>query len=156
MELFTRAYDHPDSVKLIAELQQVFVVRYGGEDHTPVDPAQFAAPLGHFVVGYLDDAPVACGGWRAHDEARDSLRPGDAEIKRMYTTDSARGRGLSRVVLAGLESSARAAGRTRMVLETGRPQPEAIGLYQSSGYRRIDNFGYYRENPDSLCFAKEL
>ncbi|MEV0680394.1 GNAT family N-acetyltransferase [Actinosynnema sp. NPDC050436] len=143
-------------MKLIAELQQVFVVRYGGEDDTPVDPAQFAAPLGHFVVGYLDGVPVACGGWRARDGADDPLRPGDAEIKRMFTTGSVRGRGLSRAVLAGLESSARAAGRTRVVLETGLPQPEAIGLYQSSGYRRIDNFGYYRENPDSLCFAKEL
>lgn len=156
MELCTRAYDHPDSVKLIAELQQVFKVRYGDEDVTPVDPAQFAPPLGHFVVGYLDGVPVACGGWRAHDEARDSLRPGDAEIKRMYVVDGLRGRGLARTLLAALEDEARAAGRKRMVLETGTRQPEAIGLYTSSGYRRIDNFGVYRDDPESLCFAKEL
>nr|WP_121226353.1 GNAT family N-acetyltransferase [Saccharothrix variisporea] len=156
MELFTRAYDHPDSVKLIADLQQVFVVRYGDEDVTPVDPAQFAAPRGHFVVGYLDGVPVACGGWRAHDVADGSIRPGDAEIKRMYTVDSVRGRGLSRQVLAELESSARAVGRTRMILETGTRQPEAIGLYESSGYERIDNFGVYRDHPESLCFGKEL
>ncbi|WP_375296008.1 GNAT family N-acetyltransferase [Saccharothrix sp.] len=138
------------------DLQEVYVVRYGHEDVTPVDPAQFAAPLGHFVVGYLDGAPVACGGWRAHDVADGSVRPGDAEIKRMYTADSVRGRGLSRVVLAELESSARAAGRRRMILETGTRQPEAIRLYQTSGYERIDNFGVYRHDPDSLCFAKEL
>ncbi|MGM1064647.1 GNAT family N-acetyltransferase [Saccharothrix sp. Mg75] len=156
MELCTLPYDHPDSVKLIAELQQVFVVRYGDEDVTPVDPAQFSAPLGHFVVGYLDGAPVACGGWRAHDVAEDSLRPGDAEIKRMYVVDALRGRGLSRLVLAELEDAARAAGRTRMVLETGTRQPEAIGLYEASGYARIDNFGVYRHHPDSLCYAKEL
>ncbi|RKT57106.1 GNAT family N-acetyltransferase [Saccharothrix australiensis] len=156
MELCTRAYGHPDAVRLIARLQQVFVVRYGDEDVTPVDPAQFAAPRGHFVVGYLDREPVACGGWRAHDVAVDSIRPGDAEIKRMYTVDSVRGKGFARVVLAGLESAARAAGRTRMVLETGTRQPEAIGLYESSGYRPIDNFGVYRHHPDSLCYAKEL
>ena len=46
MELCTRAYDHPDSVKMIADLQQVYVERYGDVDITPVDPAQFAAPLG--------------------------------------------------------------------------------------------------------------
>ncbi|XVV02305.1 GNAT family N-acetyltransferase [Actinosynnema sp. CA-248983] len=143
-------------MKLIADLQEVYVVRYGDEDVTPVDPAQFAAPLGHFVVGYLDGVPVACGGWRAHDVADGSVRPGDAEIKRMYTVDSVRGRGLSRVVLAGLESSARTAGRRRMILETGTRQPEAIRLYTTSGYERIDNFGVYRHHPDSLCFAKEL
>ncbi|MBB5955464.1 GNAT superfamily N-acetyltransferase [Saccharothrix tamanrassetensis] len=156
MEICTRAYDHPDSAKLIAELQQVFVVRYGEQDATPVDPAQFAAPLGHFVVGYLDGVPVACGGWRAHDVADGSIRVGDAEIKRMYTADSLRGKGLARVVLAGLETAARVAGRRRMVLETGLRQPEAIGLYESSGYRRIDNFGVYRHHPESLCYAKDL
>nr|WP_184923914.1 GNAT family N-acetyltransferase [Saccharothrix ecbatanensis] len=156
MELFTLAYDHPDSVKLIADLQQVYVTRYGDGDVTPVDPAEFAAPLGHFAVGYVDDEPVACGGWRAHDVATDSLRTGDAEIKRMYVADAMRGRGLARVVLASLETAARAAGRKRMVLETGLRQPEAIRLYETSGYARIDNFGVYRHHPESLCFAKEI
>ena len=156
MELCTLAYDHPDSQKLIVDIQQVYVDRYGEADVTPVDPAEFAAPLGHFVVGYLDGVPVACGGWRAHDATQDSLRPGDAEIKRMYVAEAVRGRGLARLVLASLEAAARAAGRTRMVLETGLRQPEAIGLYQSNGYARIDNFGVYRHHPESLCFAKDL
>ncbi|TQM83324.1 acetyltransferase (GNAT) family protein [Saccharothrix saharensis] len=156
MELCTLAYDHPDSVKLIADLQQVYVDRYGEVDVTPVDPAEFAAPLGHFVVGYVDGGPVACGGWRAHDVAEHSLRPGDAEIKRMYVVEAMRGGGLARVVLASLETAARAAGRKRMVLETGLRQPEAIGLYRSNGYARIDNFGVYRHHPESLCFAKDL
>ncbi|GAA1273505.1 GNAT family N-acetyltransferase [Saccharothrix xinjiangensis] len=156
VELCTLAYDHPDSVKLITDLQQVYVTRYGDGDVTPVAPEQFAAPLGHFLVGYLDDEPVACGGWRAHDEEQDSLRPGDAELKRMYVVESLRGRGLSRLVLAALEDAARAVGRGRMVLETGARQPEAIGLYTRSGYTRIDNFGVYRDHPESLCFAKEL
>lgn len=156
MELCTLAYDHPDSVKLIADIQQVYVDRYGEADLTPVDPAEFAPPLGHFVVGYLDGVPVACGGWRAHDAAEDPLRPGDAEIKRMYVAESVRGRGFARRVLTSLEEAARAAGRRRMVLETGLRQPEAIGLYRANGYARIDNFGVYRHHPESLCFAKDL
>ena len=151
MELCTRAYDHPDSVKMIADLQQVYVERYGDVDITPVDPAQFAAPLGYFVIGYLDGVPVACGGWRVNDEL-----DGAAEIKRMYVVDSARGKGLSRLVLAHLEATAREAGLLRMVLETGLRQPEAIALYTSSGYERIDNFGVYRDHPESRCFGKSL
>jgi GNAT superfamily N-acetyltransferase len=143
-------------VKLIADLQQVYVTRYGEGDVTPVDPAEFAAPLGYFAVGYVGGVPVTCGGWRAHDVATDSLRAGDAEIKRMFVVEAMRGRGLSRVVLASLETAARAAGRKRMVLETGLRQPEAIRLYETSGYARIDNFGVYRHHPESLCFAKEI
>ncbi|MEU5696900.1 GNAT family N-acetyltransferase [Actinosynnema sp. NPDC020468] len=156
MELCTRPYDHPDSAKLIADLQQVFVVRYGGPDSTPVDPAQFSAPRGHFLVGYLDGAPVACGGWRSVREAQDSVGPGDAEIKRMYVAEGLRGKGLSRVVLAALEDAARATGHRRMVLETGDRQPEAIGLYEATGYVRIPKFGTYKDTPESECFAKEL
>jgi GNAT superfamily N-acetyltransferase len=143
-------------VKLIDDLQQVYVARYGDGDVTPVDPAEFAPPLGYFAVGYVDGTPVTCGGWRAHDKAQDSLRPGDAEIKRMYVVDAMRGRGLARAVLAALEEAARDRGRVRMVLETGLRQPEAIALYESSGYVRIDNFGVYRHHPESLCFAKDL
>ncbi|NKE61351.1 GNAT family N-acetyltransferase [Lentzea sp. PSKA42] len=151
MELCTRTYDHPDSVKMIADLQQVYVDRYGDVDVTPVDPAQFAAPLGYFVIGYLDGVPVACGGWRINEELS-----GAAEIKRMYVVDAVRGKGFSRLVLAHLEETAREAGLHRMVLETGLRQPEAIGLYTTSGYERIENFGVYRDHPESRCFGKPL
>jgi GNAT superfamily N-acetyltransferase len=136
---------------MIADLQQVYVERYGDVDITPVDPAQFAAPLGYFVIGYVDGEPVACGGWRVNDEL-----DGAAEIKRMYVVDSARGKGLSRLVLAHLEATAREAGLLRMVLETGLRQPEAIALYTSSGYERIENFGVYRDHPESRCYGKSL
>lgn len=136
---------------MIADLQQVYVDRYGDVDITPVDPAQFAAPLGYFVIGYLDGVPVACGGWRVNPELE-----GAAEIKRMYVVDSVRGQGLSRSILAHLEVTARDAGLQRMVLETGLRQPEAISLYTSSGYEQIDNFGVYRDHPESRCFGKSL
>ncbi|MBM7860210.1 GNAT family N-acetyltransferase [Lentzea nigeriaca] len=136
---------------MIADLQQVYVDLYGDVDITPVDPAQFAAPLGYFVIGYLDDVPVACGGWRVNDEVE-----GAAEIKRMYVVDAARGRGLARLLLAHLETTAREAGLRRMILETGLRQPEAISLYTSSGYERIQNFGVYRDHPESRCFGKPL
>ncbi|MFI0445161.1 GNAT family N-acetyltransferase [Actinomadura sp. 6N118] len=86
MELVACTYDDPLAVKLIAEVQQEYVLRYGSEDETPTDPAEFRAPLGHFVLGLLDGDPVACGGWRAHDSADPGFRDGDAEIKRMYVS----------------------------------------------------------------------
>lgn len=141
-------YDHPDAAKLIAELQQEYVVRYGGEDHTPVGPAEFAPPCGLFLVGYLDGAGVACGGWRSHGA--------DAEIKRMYVSHTARRTGLARRMLAELERTAREAGHRRVILETGAMQPEAVALYRSSGYTPIPAFGYYANSPHSMHFARDL
>ncbi|MGH3547372.1 MAG: GNAT family N-acetyltransferase [Pseudonocardiaceae bacterium] len=155
MECRTRTLDHPDVGRLIAALQQEYVCRYGGEDATLIDVTEFVAPRGTFIVGYLDGMAMACGGWRAHDPGPD-FAAGDAEIKRMYVVPVARGRGLSRILLVELERRAVAAGRRRLVLETGTPQPEAIGLYTSSGYSEIQRFGMHRSDPRSRCFGKLL
>jgi GNAT superfamily N-acetyltransferase len=150
-------YDHPDAVLLIAAVQEFYRERYGGEDVTPVDPAEFAAPRGFFTVGYVGGTPAACGGWRARGGSEDPrLRPGDAEIKRMYVGPDHRGRGYARAVLAELERTAAAAGRLRAVLETGIRQPEAIALYLGAGYEPVPPFGTYGDSPDNRCFAKAL
>jgi GNAT superfamily N-acetyltransferase len=157
-ELVFRAvgYHDPDAAKLIAEVQQEYVIRYGGHDSTPVDAAEFAPPLGLFVVGYADGKAVVCGGWRAHDATEPRFADGDAEVKRMYVVPAARRRGLARLMLAELERTARAAGRRRMVLETGGAQPEAIALYESDGYTAIAKFGVYRCHESSRCYGKAL
>ncbi|MEU6642391.1 GNAT family N-acetyltransferase [Saccharomonospora sp. NPDC046836] len=156
MQIHVVAFDHPDAVKLIDLVQQEYVTRYGDPDATPVAPAEFAPPNGIFCVGYLGDEPVACGGWRAHDGPEPQFLPGDAELKRMFVVESARGNGYAREMLAELERTALAAGRRRTVLETGTEQPEAIALYRSSGYTDIPGFGVYRCAPESVYLAKEL
>ncbi|MFJ6073918.1 GNAT family N-acetyltransferase [Streptomyces sp. NPDC093065] len=151
-------FDHPDAVKLNDEVQAEYDVRYGdGGDATQLDPSDFAPPNGLYLVAYDEnDVPVASGGWRCQDANEEGNLDGDAELKRMFVIEQARGRGLARRILAALEEDARAAGRTRMVLETGTKQPEAVALYASSGYVPCDKFGYYRFYEDSLCYAKAL
>ncbi|GAB3379066.1 GNAT family N-acetyltransferase [Amycolatopsis echigonensis] len=156
MDIRVVAFDHPDAAKLMAEVQLEYVRRYGSEDETPMDPAEFAPPRGLFLVGYLDNVPVASGAWRAHDGPAPTFWPGDVEVKRMYVVESARGRGFARAMLAELERTAVAAGRRRVVLETGTEQPEAIALYRSSGYGEIPAFGYYGDLPESRYYGKDL
>ena len=74
----------------------------------------------------------------------------------MYVVPEARGRGLSRVMLAALEDLARELGAVRIVLETGSRQPHAMRLYETSGYRRIDDFGHYAGQPLSVSYGKSL
>ncbi|MDX6355071.1 MAG: hypothetical protein QOF98_1974 [Streptomyces sp.] len=157
MEIRRTRFDDPDAVKLNDLVQLEYVDRYGEGDVTPMDAAHFDPPQGLYLLVYdADGAAVASGGWRARDESADGLVDGDAEIKRMFVAPHARGRGLARKVLAELEASAAAAGRTRMVLETGLRQPEAISLYKSSGYVSMPKFGIYRHDELSLCLAKKL
>lgn len=151
-------FDHPDAVKLNDEVQLEYALRYGdGGDATPLDPSMFMPPLGLYLLAYDDqDRPVGTGGWRCQDENDEGYSNGDAELKRMYVIPEARGLGLARRILAALEDDARAAGRIRMVLETGTKQPEAIALYTSADYEPCAKFGHYREYENSRCFAKPL
>ena len=59
-------------------------------------------------------------------------------------------------MLAHLERTAAEAGAEAMILETGTAQPEAMALYESSGYTPIPSFGYYRHAPLNRCYAKTL
>lgn len=158
MHVRTVGFDHPDAVKLNDQVQLEYVERYGDDgDATPLDPSMFVPPRGLYLIAYDNqDRPLATGGWRTQDENPEGYSDGDAELKRMYVIPEARGRGLARHILAALEDDARAAGRIRMVLETGDMQPEAIALYASSGYEPCAKFGYYREYPSSRCMAKLL
>jgi GNAT superfamily N-acetyltransferase len=119
-------YEAPEAAELVEEVQQEYVLRYGGRDATPVDPAEFEPPNGLFLVGYLDGVGVACGGWRSHGD--------DAEIKRMYVRPTAR----------------------RSGVETGSKQPEAVALYRSDGYTDIAPFGHYADAPQSIHLGKDL
>ena len=149
-------FGHPDALLLIEAVQEEYVARYGGRDDTPLDPLMFEPPVGSFFVGYADDVPVVSGAWRRRGDLDVFGSSDSAEIKRMYVAPQARGRGLAHSMLAHLERTAAEAGARVMVLETGSAQPEAIALYLSSGYTRIESFGHYKWSPENRCFGKRL
>ena len=156
MDLCRVSFTHPDVATLVAEVQAEYTVLYGGPDETPLDPGMFDPPQGAFFVGYRDGVPVAMGGWRCRADVAVFGASRVTEIKRMYVVPAARRGGLARQVLEHLESTARDAGSAAMVLETGIEQPEAIGLYLSSGYTEIEGFGHYRDSPKSRYYGKRL
>ena len=150
------AFGHPDAMAMIAAVQGEYVARYGGEDETPLDHAMFDPPRGSFFVGYLDGRPVASGAWRRRDDVAALDSTSTAEIKRMYVDPAVRGLGLARAMLAHLERTAFEAGASVSILETGTLQPEAIALYESSGYVEVPKFGFYCHAPESRCYGKRL
>jgi putative acetyltransferase len=84
------------------------------------------------------------------------IAPGHAEMKRMFVRAEARGIGLGRRLLNALEEVACHRSITRISLETGIKQPEAIGLYRASGYQDCPPFGDYKADPLSLFMTKSL
>jgi GNAT superfamily N-acetyltransferase len=156
LELREEAFDSPVAQQLIAAVQAEYVVRYGGPDEAPIDATEFQPPNGLFLVGYVGTEAVATGGLRRHDDGSADGGEAAVELKRMYVVPEARGKGLSRMMLAALEARAREMGATRIVLETGNRQPEAVSLYETSGYTRIEGFGFYAEAPLSISFEKKL
>lgn len=105
--------------------------------------------LHHVILLLEEDQAVACGAFKPFDAQ-------SVEIKRMYVREGQRGKGYAGKVLAALEDWARDLGYARTVLETGKRQYEAVGLYQKHQYERIENFAPYIGVANSLCFAKAL
>jgi GNAT superfamily N-acetyltransferase len=94
---------------------------------------EMVPPYGAFVVLYSDGEAVAGGGLRRLDDDV-------AEIKRMFVTPSARGRGLGRRVLEELEAVAAELGYRRLRLDTALSMTTAMALYRSAGYRDIPDY----------------
>lgn len=81
---------------------------------------------------------------------------GTAELKRVFVTAAARGRGVARGILRSAEEFARSRDVRAVLLETGPAQPEAIALYETSGYEHIPQFGQYVGDELSVCMKKTL
>ena len=98
---------------------------------------------------YEHGRPVGCGAIKEFNATA-------MEIKRMYVSPEARKKGIASAVLSELEKWTTEMNYQKCILETGRRQPEAIGLYEKSGYHQIENYGQYAGIENSLCFEKRL
>ncbi|SMH42660.1 Acetyltransferase (GNAT) domain-containing protein [Rathayibacter oskolensis] len=133
----------PEALALFASQEAEVMRRYGGDD-----PGPRPHPGAPTLLLRLGDAAVGCVALSADGSL--------GEIKRMFVAESARGRGLSRLLLGGVEELARRRGVETLRLVTGTEQPEAMALYSSSGYLPIPGFGYWGDEPATRCFAKRL
>jgi DNA-binding MarR family transcriptional regulator/GNAT superfamily N-acetyltransferase len=128
---------HPDARVCLGayfgELSRRFEGGFDPASSIPADDEDLTPPAGLLLVATLHGEPVGCGALKYHDHA-------PAEVKRMWVSPAVRGLGLGRRLLAGLEAEAAARGVRILRLETNRALTEAIGLYQSAGYREVSAF----------------
>ncbi|MGW6197549.1 GNAT family N-acetyltransferase [Kribbella sp. NPDC055110] len=144
VELRTAPPTDAEVLALTAAQQAELAAMYGDDQ-----PLVALHPDIAFTVLTLEGTPVGCVGLQP-------VAPGLGEIKRMYVAPSARGWGLSRMLLDVVENQARTTGLTHLRLETGTKQVEAIALYTNHGYHPTPPYPPFENEPNSLCYAKNL
>jgi 2-aminoadipate transaminase len=116
----------------VAELRERFPEGFGETDL--VEAREVRGDAGVFLVAYEDDCPIGCGALRV-------LADGTGEIRHVWVAAGARGLGIGRRLLAGLEREAAARGLDAVRLGTHRALTEAAQLYRSTGYTEIAEYG---------------
>jgi len=140
--------ENQDFIGLVKHLDAELAAR-DGKEHSFYAQFNKIDKIKYVVIAYEDGKPVGCGAIKEYS-------PGTMEIKRMYTSPESRGQGIASQVLIELEAWAAELSYKKCILETGKKQPEAIGLYKKSRYKIIPNYGQYAGIENSVCFEKNI
>ena len=138
--------DNHDFIELVKYLDADLAEK-DGDDHSFYNQFNKIDKIKYVVIAYENDKPTGCGAIKEYS-------PGIMEIKRMYTLPKSRGKGIATKILAALEIWAGELSYKKCLLETGKRQPDAIGLYKKNGYKLIPNYGQYAAIENSVCFEK--
>ena len=112
---------------------------------------EFAAPTRHFVVA-LDDAQsiIAYAGVFAPGAA-------EADVLTVGVIPAHRGKGIARQLMGLITDWAKQQGSIAMMLEVKVDNTEAIGLYESLGYSKLNvRKDYFGAGLDALVMRLEL
>ncbi len=138
----------PDFQNLVVMLDADLAIR-DGKDHAFFAQYNKTDSISHVVVAYENNEPAGCGAIKNFDA--DTM-----EVKRMFVKPEFRKKGIASKVLVELETWTAELGFKHCILETGKRQPEAIGLYLTNGYNIIPNYGQYENVETSVCMKKRV
>ncbi len=111
-------------------------------------PSPYAPPRGALLIAKQGDQIAGCGAFRPWSA--------DAcELKRMFLRPAFRGHGHGRRLAETLIDRARSAGFRSMRLDTLDFMREAVALYQSMGFKKIERY-YNNPHPGALFFELDL
>lgn len=140
--------ENSDFVSLVVSLDELLKEK-DGEEHAFYAQFNKTESIKNVILTYIENECIGCGALRKYDDKT-------AEIKRMFVKPGFRGLGIGRKILNELEAWAAELFFTECILETGKKQTEAVGLYKSYGYEVIPNYEPYAGKELSICFRKKL
>jgi GNAT superfamily N-acetyltransferase len=140
--------NNPDFKALAALMDEDLRQRYGPAQSV-YEGYNDVGDITTIIIAYIGPDAVGCGCFRKFND-------NTVEIKRMFVKPAYRGQGVAARILADLEAWAEERGYSHSILETGKKQPEAIHLYEKSGYAITINYGPYTGLDNSVCMRKKL
>jgi GNAT superfamily N-acetyltransferase len=141
--------DTDDARMLIEELESHLAPLYPQENRFGYSVERLIQQGVSFFVTRVDGVPAGCGGVQF-------VGTEYGELKRMFVRPQFRGMGLGKLMLEHLEQHAHQHQISLLRLETGIHQKEAIGLYESMGYKRCTPFGRYKGSPLNIFFERKI
>ncbi len=132
---------HPDDDAQLADLIKQVMTEIGaiGEGYSINDPEvrvmsqNYIGPRARYFVLVDDDQVLGGGGFAQLIDATDDV----CELRKMYFLPQARGLGKAQAMLNLIFDGAKAAGYSKMYLETIVGADKAIALYERNGFRKI-------------------
>ena len=146
--LVTTPLGSPTARRLLENLDAELVSMYPEHPYPPPFGDEEASGVGSVLVVYDGRKATGCGAVRLIDDTT-------AEILRMYVLPADRGRGIGKLLLESLEAEAVGLGASKVIIETGNRQTNAIDLYQSHGYQRTKTW-LRHPNPHSIFMTRLL
>ncbi|UDY24881.1 GNAT family N-acetyltransferase [Nocardioides sp. Kera G14] len=131
-----------------AEIDARFPNGFDPGPHSEADDATLRPPDGVWLIAVRDGELLAGGGVRTFS----GETPPYAEIKRVWVSPDARGLGLGRRMMAELERNCAELGFATARLDTNEALPEAIAMYEKTGWTRIER---YNDNPYPTHFYEK-
>ncbi|HEY1653254.1 MAG TPA: GNAT family N-acetyltransferase [Acidimicrobiales bacterium] len=134
VSLRTEPYGSPGPRWVVEKAEAELVTRYGGLDDGEfgLTAVMFDPPGGAFLVARVEGVPDPVGGVGVRRVAE-----GVGEVRRLWVDPAWRAHGIGRELTAVLEGEARGLGLSALILATGDRQPEAVALYEATGWERL-------------------
>lgn len=116
-------------------------------------PISYLCTGGGALLATHSDRPIGFVAWRGLPEFN---LTGAWEIKRLWIRPEARGLGLARILMQSIEDRARAAGKSRLLLDTApNVMAAAVRLYRDLGFTECSAYRG-QSHPGILYFQKWL
>jgi putative acetyltransferase len=139
---------HPQATALLQQSHALMQRLFPPEDNYYLEIDDLVAPDIYFFTAREGDTFLGTGALR--------LKPDYGEVKSMFVSEAARGKGVAAALLRQIEDTAREEGITILKLETGNVLHAAHRLYARHGFTDCSVFGDYVTAKSSLFMEKQL
>ncbi len=139
----------PHEAKALLEASHALMhALYAPEDNFALSFEGLIAPEVHFFIAREDTDILGTGALVEYENY--------GEVKSMFTSPRARGKGVAAALLRQLEDHARSLGLPSLKLETGEELDAAMRLYARAGFAQCGAFGDYLPCEYSIFMEKML